>query len=418
MKKTFPTLSRKLQRATFHSVLICLVALLLISAAVYKVTAERYIKSERYFVSQLIFSEFFNLMAQGKSNGELEAYLSHLNSNQDQSQYSMLRSMRVANLMGGNQQIDSWLYDVFQTERSYLEVDGVYLNFYKKIEFEEKCLACHTNAKTGELAGALKVRTHAFNQPVALGFMALMLAIMFCVIAFVCLFSLYRSSRKSLVEPIQHFVEMLRSVKSHSDLYELPSGRWDCSELAEIEDAYRSQQHQLAMAYKDIAIKAEIDQLTGAYNRYKFDSLLDEFISRSKRRGEPFTLVFIDLDHFKHINDNLGHEAGDMALKFIAQQTNKVARVTDQLVRLGGDEFIVMLENCTLLDAQIFVERLRKQMDIKISYAEQDFSVEFSMGLSCYPIDSPEQDELIKIADMRMYEDKKLRKSQKAEGGA
>lgn len=412
MKKKFPSLSRKLQRATLQSVLISLIALLLLCATVYKITFERYIKTERYFVSQLIFAEFFNLMEQGKSNGELEDYLNYLNKHQEQSHYSMLRSMRVADLMGEDQQMPPWLYNELRLDTSFLELEGFHLNFYKRIEFENKCLSCHTNATSGEIAGALKVKTHAFNQPVALGFMALMLGVMFCVIAFVCLFTLYRSSRKSLVEPIQHFVEMLRSVKSHSDLYELPTGRWDCSELAEIEEAYRSQQHQLAMAYKDIANKAEIDQLTGAYNRYKFDSLLEEFISRSKRRGEPFSLVFIDLDRFKQINDRLGHEAGDLALKFIAQQANKAARVTDQLIRLGGDEFIIMLENCSLIDAQLFVQRLRKQMDIQITYADQSFCVEFSVGLSCYPLDSPEQDELIKIADIRMYEDKEQRRSE------
>lgn len=105
------------------------------------------------------------------------------------------------------------------------------------------------------------------------------------------------------------------------------------------------------------------DELTGLYNRRFFSEQADLLLIRATRYEEPLTLIFIDIDDFKSINDRYSHQVGDHALRQIAQIMTETARGSDLTARLGGDEFVIMLPNTPLLKARQISERLRNSME-------------------------------------------------------
>src|SRR5579863_4246843 len=151
---------------------------------------------------------------------------------------------------------------------------------------------------------------------------------------------------------------------------------------------------------------AMIDPLTGLYNRRFAEQRLAAEVSRSERKGHPLTVLMLDLNNFKHINDTHGHAAGDQVLKEFAFRLNKVIRGMDLAVRLGGDEFLVLLPECTTEQLQIVLGRLGS---IEVERHGQMIPVTFSAGWKQYETgDRP--DKLLETADQALYAKKRASK--------
>ncbi|MEA3371348.1 MAG: EAL domain-containing protein [Campylobacterota bacterium] len=150
--------------------------------------------------------------------------------------------------------------------------------------------------------------------------------------------------------------------------------------------------------------QAHHDALTGLANRVLFNDRLDHAISEAKRAGKKLALLFIDLDHFKEINDSLGHTIGDEILKVTTQRLKDTIRDKDTVARLGGDEFTVIVEdlkdgqNASLL-AEKILEALNKPIDLEHNI----LYVSTSIGISIYPDDGGTSANLLKYADAAMY---------------
>lgn len=158
-----------------------------------------------------------------------------------------------------------------------------------------------------------------------------------------------------------------------------------------------------------IQFQANYDPLTGLPNRNLFKDRLRNEIKRSQRSDLLLALIFIDLDHFKDINDNLGHAAGDQLLKIVAQRIMSCVRETDTVARLGGDEFAVILPD---IDDKLRTETISQQIIQEIS---QPFVVDknkvsqyisVSIGIAFYPEDGINMEMLMKNADLAMYKAK------------
>lgn len=152
------------------------------------------------------------------------------------------------------------------------------------------------------------------------------------------------------------------------------------------------------------------DPLTGVNNRRFFDQRIVEETSLAQRNKSPLSCLFIDLDHFKSINDNHGHQAGDMVLKQAAKIFNDIMRTSDILARYGGEEFVILLTNTILETAYEIAERIRKTIasnDFIIS-ASGSLNVTLSIGIAVLDeskrITSSQQ--LIQAADKAVYDAK------------
>ncbi|MEN8303237.1 MAG: EAL domain-containing protein [Campylobacterota bacterium] len=153
--------------------------------------------------------------------------------------------------------------------------------------------------------------------------------------------------------------------------------------------------------------QAHHDSLTGLPNRVLFNDRLEQAIEKAKRKNSKVALLFIDLDHFKEINDSLGHSFGDEVLKTVTSRLKDSIRKEDSLARFGGDEFTVILEDLNQgQDASLIASKILLSLSKAIDIEEHIMHVSSSIGISLYPDDGEEIQNLLKYADSAMYKAK------------
>lgn len=152
---------------------------------------------------------------------------------------------------------------------------------------------------------------------------------------------------------------------------------------------------------------AHFDLLTGLGNRAKLHQEIEFLIQKSCRNSAPFGVLFGDLDHFKQINDGLGHEAGDLLLKTVARRLKKTLRHEDSICRLGGDEFVVLLQDVPKFETAVTVaEKLIKKINRPIRLGNNKVHVGMSFGIALYPTDGDDAKTLLRNADSALYDAK------------
>lgn len=146
------------------------------------------------------------------------------------------------------------------------------------------------------------------------------------------------------------------------------------------------------------------DPLTWLPNRKLLDDRLQQVLSEADREGHMVALLFIDLDHFKHINDSFGHGMGDRLLRAVADRFSAGLRAGDTIARLGGDEFAVVLPNIRHVDEVAgIVRKIQALLDAPFTVDGRDMHVSASIGITLYPLDEGDAESLIRNADTAMY---------------
>jgi diguanylate cyclase (GGDEF)-like protein len=147
------------------------------------------------------------------------------------------------------------------------------------------------------------------------------------------------------------------------------------------------------------------DDLTKLYNSRYLHLVLERELARSERYQEQFSLVFIDLDNFKKINDSSGHMAGSLILKEFGDFLVRAIRISDIAIRYGGDEFVLVLPNTSKNEAVQFVTRARETLNQSVFLKSRGLSIKCtaSFGISSFPEDGRSVDQLISAADKAMY---------------
>ena len=155
---------------------------------------------------------------------------------------------------------------------------------------------------------------------------------------------------------------------------------------------------------EQLLLMAKYDSLTGLANRSLFMEFLGASLARSERRGNITAVMFLDLDHFKEINDTLGHDAGDRLLVSVAKRLQGCVREGDLVARLGGDEFAIVLDDLAdAEDARIVAEKILEDLKKPHNLGSTEKVVGSSIGVSAFPEAGREPDSLIKAADEAMY---------------
>jgi diguanylate cyclase (GGDEF)-like protein len=175
-----------------------------------------------------------------------------------------------------------------------------------------------------------------------------------------------------------------------------------------LQDELRMKNRQLEELLTKVEYMAITDALTGLYNRRRFHETLSKEFERSKRYSSPFSLIIMDLDHFKRINDNYGHQTGDSVLQEMAKIIRKNIRDIDTAARFGGEEFILLAPNTTPQDAITASERIRTNTENNSFAGLNNENLTVSIGISGLPDKSIDnEDKLIKCADIALYRAKK-----------
>ncbi|HEX5437441.1 MAG TPA: sensor domain-containing diguanylate cyclase [Gemmatimonadaceae bacterium] len=158
---------------------------------------------------------------------------------------------------------------------------------------------------------------------------------------------------------------------------------------------------------EDVRERAATDALTGLANRRVFDEQLEKELAECDRYGHPVSLILLDIDRFKSVNDQHGHEAGDAVLVAIARTMEQVVRTIDLCARFGGEELALVLPRTPLASAAEIAERLRQAIEsLHVPTGERTLSVTASFGVSCYPESADAHDALFVSADRALYQAK------------
>jgi len=164
------------------------------------------------------------------------------------------------------------------------------------------------------------------------------------------------------------------------------------------------ERHRLFSALRSLSL---IDDLTGLYNRRGFADLGEQYLKLARRTGRGVTMVYVDLDRFKAINDSLGHDVGDRALIKVADILRATFRRSDIIARLGGDEFGVLALEAADESAELLVERLRERVEDFNESSPEPFELSISIGMTRHDDDPRVRlEDLVSDADAAMYREK------------
>ena len=163
-----------------------------------------------------------------------------------------------------------------------------------------------------------------------------------------------------------------------------------------------------AQMYRKMEKASQIDDLTQLYNTRYCNQFLDNFLLERKDTKAVISLIFLDIDFFKLVDDNFGHLVGSETLKIVGERMARVLRKNDVIVRYGGDEYIVLLPNTDKRTAAAIAERIRKEISREPFYAfgNKKFNISVTLGVATYPNDAKGRDDLIGKADRAMYDGK------------
>ena len=169
------------------------------------------------------------------------------------------------------------------------------------------------------------------------------------------------------------------------------------------------ERHRLLSALRSLSL---IDDLTGLYNRRGFSDLGDQYLKLAKRSGRGVTMVYLDIDRFKTINDSLGHHVGDRALLKVADILKATFRRSDIVARLGGDEFGVLALEASRESSELLIERLRESVVEFNQTSPEPYQLSVSIGMARHEDDMRiHLDDLVAEADNAMYKEKHGKRS-------
>ncbi|GAB3184289.1 sensor domain-containing diguanylate cyclase [Hydrogenophaga aquatica] len=178
-------------------------------------------------------------------------------------------------------------------------------------------------------------------------------------------------------------------------------------ELRSKEQALQRQLDANRVLQQQLQEQANRDPLTGLFNRRYLDATMERELARCQRESQPLSLLVMDIDHFKRINDEHGHPAGDEVLRQVAQLLAGRARNSDVVCRYGGEEYLVLLPNMTAHTALVRAEEYRSQLQaMGIPFEDKTLRTTLSIGMASFPKHGRTVHELIRLADAALYQAK------------
>jgi diguanylate cyclase (GGDEF)-like protein/PAS domain S-box-containing protein len=169
---------------------------------------------------------------------------------------------------------------------------------------------------------------------------------------------------------------------------------------------------EMVRARKQLLRLANYDTLTGLFNRRVFQKEFQRTVELAKRRGDQVALILFDIDGFKRINDTLGHATGDEILYRVSRRIQKILRASDLFARIGGDEFALIIEGFKdMSEVSQAIRRIQKSMEENLMVGDLALRLTLSMGVAIYPLHGEGPEELLRAADIALYEAKRKGKN-------
>lgn len=366
--------------------------------------------------SRMAFEALYSAMEKGWSKEELDAIIVRLNKVEPNMRINAYRSPIVAELFGERPQDkqirdhDSMVMRAMKGEEILTGDEEI--RYLYPIVVKQECLSCHANAKIGDINGVIDVCFPVANLKISLTTMINSFIIFFVVFTIMIFAILYFRLNALLVQPINQFIGMIQEIISKNDMAKRVSLKTKILEVKNIENYFNKMLDSIQDYYEKLQELSDRDYLTGLYNRRKFEEFLTYEIKRSVRHRHKFTILMIDLDNFKYINDTYGHASGDLVLKEVTNIFATNLRNADILARLGGDEFAVLLPETPYENGFAVVEKLRSRLEATpISLMFDQITLTASFGIAEYPEQGENIESLLTGSDLAMYKAKRAGKN-------
>ena len=239
------------------------------------------------------------------------------------------------------------------------------------------------------------------------------------VLTLLLLVGSYYGAERFFLRNVRTLLDAAKRLRT-GDLSARTGMRYGNEELSQIGKAFdemaetlQERQKRIDNAIVTLHQQSITDSLTRLHNRrYLYETLPREIV-RAKRNGATIAVVIVDLDHFKRINDNYGHEAGDMALRWVGNVLAKAVRGSDVVCRHGGEEFCLALPEASAESAHMKAEEIRAELEgMKLDYCGQPLQITASFGVAVYPVHGEDADALLRHADEALYDAKECGRNQ------
>lgn len=364
--------------------------------------------------SRLIFQSLYSVMRKGWSKQEIVETIGRLNESFPELKINVYRGEiveRQFGAMAGERAViehDPALRQALDNGREAL----IFLNddtarYLYPVLAKPECLECHTQSHTGAVQGVIDISYPVKNLKTSFGtvtntVVAYTLAAMGAVFII-----LYLLLRYLIALPIARLANVMRDVTLDMNLSHRVSGSAWSLDLKQLTGYF----NHLLVTIQDYSARLEElsirDPLTGLYNRRKFQEFMQNEIIRATRHGRGFSVIMVDLDDFKYINDTFGHPIGDMALREIAMLLGIELRSADVLARLGGDEFAIILPETEVGRGFLVANKLHKALADKVfELPVGKIKITASFSMVSFPEDGKTEDQICAAMDVVLYQAK------------
>ena len=276
-----------------------------------------------------------------------------------------------------------------KSKEVYTSLENDKFNFMGALKVEQSCLECHTTQgyNIGDTIGGLRVSIPIDNYLHNMEIVDSKTELLY------------------LITILTSIVFILLITYTVNSIYVRELNILKLNKTLEVKVNQRTK--ELKNANKKLLEISSVDFLTNIPNRRYFFEVGNKSFHLAKREKHPLSIIYIDIDHFKSINDNYGHNIGDEILKLVSSKMNKLIRKSDILARTGGEEFTILLNNTDKENAFILAEKLRTTIE-NSCYRDKEFEIQvtISLGISELQNDDEELDSIINRADKALYKAK------------
>lgn len=414
------TLGRLLLLLSAFSLAVAFVLIFFMSEIVRDRAVHELARDDARQTSKLVFQSLYSAMRKGWSKQEVNDVIKRLNTAMPGTQIRVYRSEAVARQFGnmeGEQaaiQGDPALAQALRDGKDSLVFpDRENIRYLYPVLAEKECLSCHTQSHAGAVHGIIDITHPISNLKVSFNYVINALVGYTLLVMGMVFFALYFKLRYLVVTPLANLVSVMQQITDEMNLNHRVSGvKWivELRLLAEYFNRLLSTVQDYNMRLEELSIR---DPLTGLYNRRKFEEFLKYEIIRAGRHERGFSVIMIDLDNFKYINDTFGHPIGDMVLKELSAMLGDGLRRGDVLARLGGDEFAIILPETSGKDGLQVANKLHQALagkEFELPVGKIRSTASFSMV--SFPDDGKTAEEIYAAMDVVLYKAKAHGKNQ------
>ncbi|MBI5921722.1 MAG: EAL domain-containing protein [Betaproteobacteria bacterium] len=402
------------------SLAIALALILLMSEIMRDRAVHELARDEARNISRMAFQSLYSVMRKGWNKQDINEVIARLNSAQPGSVIRVFRGRIVAREFGeipDEQTIiggDPALAGVLGSgQETLLFPDRATIRYLYPIVAETECLSCHKQSSLGEVQGVIDIVYPITNLKISFDYMIRTLIGYTLLIMGLVLLVLYLKLRHLVVMPIASLVGIMRQVTDEMNLDHRVSGsKWivELRLLAEYFNHLLATVQDYNTRLEELSVR---DPLTGLYNRRKFQEFMRYEIIRATRHKHGFSVIMIDLDNFKYINDTFGHPIGDMVLKELSAMLTEGLRQGDVLARMGGDEFAIILPETPAQNGLQVASKLHQALAGKVfELPVGNVTSTASFSMVSFPEDGKTEEEICTAMDVVLYKAKTRGKNQ------